>query len=114
MPEAYAEHPERDESLGPLFDRSLADKRIESMRKSIEHISGAMEALGKGDPWNDETKVSDDFLTPLFKDYFNRLGLYNLMDKKSFYELTRFITRGRIDREVREKLEAIVRVSIGA
>jgi len=112
--EAYAEHLERDESLGPLFDRSLADKRIESMRKSIEHISGAMEALGKGDPWNDETKVSDDFLTPLFKNYFSRLGLYNVMDKKSFYELARFITKERIDPEVREKLEAIVRVSISA
>lgn len=28
-------------------------------------------------------KVSDDFLTPLFKDYFKRLGLYNVIDKKS-------------------------------
>lgn len=112
--EAYAAHLEREESVGPLFDRSLAEKRMETMKKSIEHILGAMEALGKGNPWNDDTKVSDNFLIPLFKDYFNRLGLYNLMDKKSFYELTRFITRGRIDREVREKLEAIVRVSIGA
>jgi len=111
--EAYAAHLERKESVGPLFDASLAGKRMETMKKSIEHISGAMEALGKGNPWNDDTKVSDDFLTPLFKDYFNRLGLYNLMDKKSFYELTRFISGERIDPEVREKLEAIVRVSSG-
>ena len=65
----------------------------------------------RGNPWDDDTKVSDDFLTPLFKDYFKRLGLYNVMDKKSFYELARFITRDRIDSEVREKLEAIVRVA---
>ncbi len=110
--EAYAGHLEREESAGPLFDRSLADKRMETMKQSIEQISGAMEVLGKGNPWHDDTKVSDDFLTPLFKDYFKRLGLYNVMDKKSFYELAGFITRDRIDSEVREKLEAIVRVSI--
>jgi len=84
------------------------------MKKSIERISGAMEALGKGNPWNDDTKVSDDFLTPLFKDYFSRLELYNVMDKKSFYELARFITKEQIDPEVKKKLDAIVRVSSGA
>jgi energy-coupling factor transporter ATP-binding protein EcfA2 len=112
--EAYAAHLELEVSFGPLFDRSLAEKRMETMKESIEHIAGAMETLGKGSPWHDDTKVSDDFLTPLFKDYFSRLGLYNLMDKKSFYELTRFITRERIDPEVRDKLEAIVRVSSDA
>ncbi len=112
--EAYAAHLEKEESVGPLFDRSLADKRIEAMNKSIDHISRAMEALGKGNPWHDDTKVSDDFLTPLFKDYFGRLGLYNVMDKKSFYELSRFVDKERIDPEVREKLEAIVRVSSDA
>ena len=111
---AYAAHLERDESVGPLFDASSAEKRMETMKESIEHIAGAMEALGKGSPWHDDTKVSDDFLTPLFKDYFSRLGIYNLMDKKSFYELTRFITKEQIDPEVGEKLEAISGVSSGA
>jgi len=37
-----------------------------------------------------------------------------MMNKKSFYELARFITREQIDPEVREKLEAIVRVSSDA
>ena len=111
---AYAAHLGREESVGPLFDASFSEKRMETMKKSVDHITGAMEALGKGNPWHDDTKVSDDFLTPLFKDYFSRLGLYNLMDKKSFYELTRFITRERIDPEVGEKLEAISGVSSGA
>jgi AAA15 family ATPase/GTPase len=108
---AYAAHVESEESAGPLFDVALAEKRISTMAKSIERISNAMEALEKGSPWDDDTKVSDDFLTPLFKDYFKRLGLYNMMDKKSFYEMARFITKERIDPEVREKLAAIVRVA---
>ncbi len=112
--EAYAAYLEQKESVGPLFDGSLAEKRMEAMKNSIEHITSAMEALGKGNPWDDDTKVSDDFLTPLFKDYFNRLGLYNVMGKKSFYELARLITKEQIDPEVREKLEAIVRVSSDA
>lgn len=108
---SYAAHLEKAESAGPLFDGALAEKRIATMAISIARISNAMEALEKGSPWDDDTKVSDDFLTPLFKDYFKRLGLYNIMDKKSFYELARFITKEQIDSEVREKLAAIVRVA---
>jgi len=36
------------------------------------------------------------------------------MGKKSFYELARFITKDRIDPEVRNKLEAIILVSSDA
>ena len=80
------------------------------MSESIEEISRAMEALGKGGPWDADTKVSDDFLSPLFRSYFKRLDLPNLMDKKQFYELADYVPDGQLDPEIREKLEAIVQV----
>ncbi len=57
------------------------------------------------------TKVSDDFLTPLFENYFKRLGIPNLMAKKNFYELAFFVPLDKIDHEIREKLDAIVEVA---
>jgi hypothetical protein len=40
------------------------------MEESIVEIEGAMETLGKGSPWSPDTKVSDDFLDPLFAAFF--------------------------------------------
>ena len=73
-----------------------------------------METLGKVSPWNDDAKVSDDFLTPLFQKYFEKLGLPNLMKKKSFYELAEHVPNDEIDDEIVEKLDAIVRVAESA
>ena len=52
--------------------------------------SWSHETLESRSPWDDEAKVSDDFLTPLFKIYFKKLNLPNLMNKKIIYELAEF------------------------
>ena len=78
------------------------------MRDAITEVSEALETLGKGSPWDANTKVSDDFLTPLFDKYFKKLGLPNVMAKKNFHELARLVSKEKIDSEVREKLDVIV------
>jgi hypothetical protein len=78
------------------------------MRESITEVSEALETLGKGSPWDANTKVSDDFLTPLFDKYFKKLGLPNVMAKKNFHELARLVPKEKIDSEVQNKLDAIV------
>lgn len=70
-----------------------------------------METLQKGSPWDGEAKVSDDFLIPLFKKYYKKLKLPNLMDKKNFHELARYVPKEQIDPEVKKKLESIVKTS---
>jgi hypothetical protein len=74
-------------------------------------MANAMETLGRGSPWDKDTKVSDDFLIPLFRKFFKKLGHYNVMDKKNFHELARFVPKDKIDPEVKEKLDAIVTVA---
>ena len=69
------------------------------------------ETLGKGSPWSVDVKVSDDFLTPLFEEYFGKLGLPNLMAKKNFYELADYVPEDQIDPEIGDKLEAIASVA---
>ena len=101
-------------ALGPLFGMEESCQRVTTMREAIEEVRGAMEILDRGSPWDDDAKVSDDFLTPLFQKYFEKLGLPNLMNKKSFYELAEHVPNDEIDGEIVEKLDAIVRVEKSA
>jgi putative AbiEii toxin of type IV toxin-antitoxin system len=112
--EAYAQQSAALTAAGPLFSEAEAQRRLDAMRESIVELEAALKTLGKGSPWDPNTKVSDDFLAPLFQNYFKRLGIPNLMAKRNFYELTFFVPLDKIDREIREKLDAIVKVAEAA
>lgn len=107
----YAEAPIQDETPGPLFSLTESTRRVQAMQESIAEIEHALEALGKGSPWNVDCKVSDDFLSPLFENYFKKLRLPNVMAKKNFHELALLVPEDRLDTEVKEKLDAIVEIS---
>lgn len=109
--EAYAQASAPQEILGPLFTVAESQKRLKVMRQSIDDISAAMEKLEKGSPWDPDTKVSDDFLVLVFKAYFKKLNLPNLMDKKNFDELVPFVPKDKISLEIKEKIDAIVSVA---
>lgn len=104
---AYA----RADQPNDLFGQAEADHREQIMREAIEEISSALRILGKEDPWSPEIKATDDFLDPLFRKYFERLGLPNLMRKTDYYVLARLLPKEGIDPEVIEKLDAIVAVA---
>ena len=112
--EAYATQSASGEVVGPLFASAEATKRLEAMREAIEEISQALERLGRGSPWGRAIKASDDFLDPLFRTYFAKLGLPNLMAKKNFHELVRYVPKDEVDQEVRDKLDVIVAVARSA
>lgn len=112
--EAYVVASGRESLPGPLFEAAHAESRRKAMRETIEEMINAMKTLGKGSPWDKDTKVSDEFLIPLFREFFKKLGHYNVMDKKNFHELARFVPKERIDSEVIEKLDAIVTVAKSA
>ena len=90
------------------------DRRLGAMQEAIAEIEGALERLDKGSPWGADIKASDEFLTPLFKSYFDKLELPNLMAKKQFYELATYIPEEEIDPEIADKLNAIARVAESA
>ena len=70
-----------------------------------------METLKKGSPWDRDTKVSEDFLPIVFDKYFKKLKLPNVMLKKNYHILARYISKGKIDVEVKEKLDAILKTA---
>ena len=109
--QAYARAIVDEDLPGPLFAFPESERRVKAMRASIREIREALETLGKGSPWDHNTKVSDDFLAPLFEKYFKKLGLPNVMAKKNFHELARFVPKDKIDPELKEKLDVLVEVA---
>ena len=112
--EAYATATATDAMPGSLFTAAEVGKRQNAMSQAIEGVESALKTLGKGSPWSADLKASDDFLVPLFKSYFETLGLPNLMAKKNFYELAEHVPDSEIDPEINEKLDAIVQVAESA
>ena len=109
--EAYATASATDAGPGPLFTVADADRRLQAMRESIDQVESALKTLRKGSPWDADVKASDEFLDPLFRSYFGKLDLPNLMAKKNFHELAEHVPDREIDPEIREKLDAIARVA---
>ncbi len=112
--EAYAQQSATAAAAGPLFSAAEAQHRLAAMRESIAELENALKTLGKGSPWDPATKVSDDFLAPLFQNYFKKLGIPNLMAKRNFHELAFLVPADKIDPEIPAKLDAIVNTSESA
>jgi energy-coupling factor transporter ATP-binding protein EcfA2 len=74
---------------GPLFGPSW--KR--AMEESIEEIEKALITLNKPSPWSPEIKASDDFLDSLFKKFYEKVGLPNLMSKSDYYTLAPYVPK---------------------
>ena len=112
--EAFADATARSAVVGQLWEAGEVDKRRAAMSDAIAEIESALRTLGQISPWDPGTKVSDDFLTPLFASYFEKLDLPNLMLKRSFYELAQHVPLEDIDPEVTEKLDAIAQTAAEA
>ena len=107
--ETFARESAASHSPGPIFGPACE----QAMRKAVARTESALQDLGKPSPWGGDLKVSDDFLVPLFKSYFARLGLYNTMPKRELHRLVEYIPDGEIDDEVRQKLDVIGAVASG-
>ena len=106
---AFAEARGREQH-GELFGDSW---RV-AMEESIAAIEAALVALSKPSPWGPDIKASDDFLDPLFKNFYERLGLPNLMRKTDYHTLAPHVLETAIGEEVRAKLDLIVQTAAQA
>lgn len=99
------------DDLVPLSVGNEVDRRARAMNEAIEETKTALERLGKGSPWEPGLKVSDDFLTPVFRAYFRKLDLPNLVAKTNFHVLGEHVPEPEIAPEVGQKLDTIARVA---
>ena len=94
-----------------LFAAAEARSREEAMHEAIAEASAALATFRGLSPWSPDTKATDDFLDPLFRVYFTRLGLPSQLQKGDYHILAHLVPRQDIDPEIVEKLDAIVAVA---
>ena len=104
---AYA----RGQESGDLFSVAESSRRENAMRESIKEVADAIRTLYECDPWSPDIKASDEFLDRLFRIYFKKLGMDNLLLKNNYHILAGLVPENKIDPEITEKLDAIVRVA---
>ena len=108
---AWAEAEGKRQSAGPLFANQFTNRWLSAMEEAIDEIEKALTTLRKGSPWSPDTKVSDDFLDPLFDSFFKKLGLENLMRKTNYHTLVQYVLPDQIDPEVSEVLDGILAIA---
>jgi len=104
---AWARDAGAKDAGGPLF----ASQSVGLMERTISEVEAAMDTLGKGSPWSDDAKVTDDFLDPLFNKFFTDLNLPNLLRKTHYHVLAGYVQEDQIDPEVVHVLDTILEVS---
>lgn len=92
--------------LGEIF----APTWERAMQNAIEQVDQALRILGK-DPWGVDIKASDEFLTPLFSQFYRNLGLPNEMSKTNYHLLAAFVSVEEIHDDIRNALDAIYKTS---
>lgn len=85
----------------------------EAMEEAIKQVKNALQTLGK-DPWSADIKASDEFLAPLFKQFYQSRNLPNLMSKTNYHTLASFVPKDEIDPEIGQALDAIAAVASAA
>ena len=93
---------------------AFAGDNAEAMQQSIVKVSEALRTLRQPDPFGPDSKASDDFLNPLFQEFYSHLGQRNLMQKTDYHTLAPFVPLDLIDAEISEKLDVIVEVAAQA
>jgi ABC-type lipoprotein export system ATPase subunit len=104
---AYARHDLTDD----LFGQAEAGKRLRTMEALIKDQVSPAALRDPMHPWWSSMKATDEFLAPLFKAYFKRLDLPNLMLKRDYHQLAALVPATELSPEVREKLDAILAVA---
>ena len=79
----------------------------QSMQAAISTVEDALQVLNQTSPWDADTKVSDDFLTPLFNSFYEKAGDAGRMPKSDYHFLVSYLKPEEIDPEVVNVLDRI-------
>lgn len=97
-----------------LFDATLSHRREELMNERIRDLVPPIALRDRANDYWKRIKATDDFLDPLFEDYFKALELPNMFRKRDYFELAGLVPEELIDPEIVDKLDRIVDVAARA
>jgi ABC-type lipoprotein export system ATPase subunit len=97
----------RDASGGGLFAASWEEKIMGIVQDLVPPVA----LRDSANAWWSNTKITDDFLDPLFERFFRELHLPNLMRKTDYHTLAKYVPADAVPLEVVEKLDVILQVA---
>jgi predicted ATPase len=98
----------REDDLIELAERK---NRLEKLESCLSEITHALSITNKPDPWGADIKVTDDFLDPLFKLFYEHLGIPQQTFKRDYHGLADAIPVNEIVPEVIAVLDALLEVA---
>ena len=81
------------------------------MGDAISEVENARRVLGQPSPWDGDAKVSEDFLAPLFRSFYEKTGITGHIAKSDYHFLVAYMEVSEIDPEVVRVLDSIVSVA---
>lgn len=97
-----------------LIDSVERKQRVALLDECVGDLTSALAITGKPDPWSGDIKVTDDFLDPLFKRFYEKLGTPQRIFKRDYHALADFLDVKDIADEVGEVLTGIADVARAA
>lgn len=94
-----------------LVSQAERQTRLETLEACLTELTNALRLTSQHDPWGSDIKVTDEFLDPLFKLYYQRLGTPQQTFKRDYHGLAETIPIEEIDAEVGATLDAILAVA---
>ena len=107
-PEALRRFVQLDMPADDLFVKAERERRLEALAACVDELESALKVARRPDPWGPDVKVTDDFLDPLFENYFQRLGTPQQIYKRDYHGLASAIPIEEIDGEVGQMLDALL------
>ncbi len=91
-----------------LIEQAERKNRLAILETCVGELVNALRLTNKPDPWGPDIKVTDDFLDPLFKLFYERLGTPQRTFKRDYHGLADVIPVKEIASEVSQVLDAIL------
>lgn len=97
-----------------LIEAAERKTRLSAMENCIDELEASLKTARRPDPWSAEIKVTDDFLNPLFENFYERLGTPQRTYKRDYHGLAEVIPREQISPEIAGMLDRLVATSQNA
>lgn len=97
-----------------LIAQAERKNRLSILESCISEIINALRLTGEPDPWGSDIKVTDKFLDPLFKLFFERLGTPQRTFKRDYHGLADAIPVSQVDQEISSMLDLIAETATRA
>lgn len=94
-----------------LIEAAERRTRLRTMEDCIDELESSLKTARRPDPWGPHIKVTDDFLNPLFENFYERLGTPQRTYKRDYHGLAEVIPLGQISPEVPEILDRLLATS---